>query len=273
MGTKAYKRVFAVVLLSSVLLSSINVKASTATDIYDLYQLNYAAIYPDGVIETIMAYEQFLKYNTMYTYIEKSTFDTTILDKRIANLQSDIDSVTVKLKNGYDLSVSEIYALEDEYNTKSKQLYEAKQSLSNTAVNPSMPILENTPTKEQYDAAIATKKDIDSKINLGEAITSYPVKGATVKEVKEDQLLLKTKAGEAVKALYNGTVANISNNSITLYHDSAIYTLYSNLDKINVNVGDVVFQGQEIGTAKESLLLKMKVNGTLVDVSKLFKKE
>lgn len=274
MGIKAPERILAALLIvSCVAILPVSVKASTATDIYDLYRLNYADIYPEGVIETIMSYEQYLKYDTMYEYIEKSAFDTTILDKRIADLQSEIDSITSKLKGGYNLPISDIYSLEDSYNTKYKQLQEAKRSLSNTTVNPSMPVLNNTPTQEQYDAAIVIKKDVDAKVNLGEAVTAYPVKNATMQESKSDALYLSTKSGEVITALYNGTVADVSNDSITLYHDSAIYTLYSNLSKISVNVGDVVFQGQEIGTVKDNVLLKMKVNGTLVDISKLFKRE
>ena len=271
MGTQKCKT--AVTLLVVLLSLPTICYADTAVDVYEVYGVDYEITYPDSVVDTINSYNYAKRYIAMYRYVAESEYDKSILEKRIDTLESKLKDIESKLSNGYNLSLDEIYALEDEYVTTSKNLSDAKSALVEGEVECDTPDASNTPTYEEYMEAMQEKSRIKTEAEVGSVKNlTYPVTSASLVSDKTDNsLLLDVAFGTTVTALFNGTVAAVDDSSITLNHHNGIYTYYGNLSSSIVSVGDTVYQGQSIGLSTDTLQLKIKVGGELKDVSKLFK--
>lgn len=273
MGNKTVSK-FLIGVLVCFLLKPITVEAATPAELYTEYDLQYADSYPDGVLETISAYQNAQKYETMYYYVVSSEYDTSILDRRITELKATLRDCENKLQNGYSLSISEIYELEDLYSITLDKLEDAKSAANVVDVDYHMPTLSEVPSYDEYCEALSIKSKYDSTQELGTLTINVPVTGeSSVNEDTDKHLLLDTQAGSTVTSLFNGVVVQVTENSVTVQHPGNIYTYYGNLESVYVVENENVYQGEGVGSASETVMLKMKINGNFAPIRKLINKE
>jgi septal ring factor EnvC (AmiA/AmiB activator) len=270
MGFKASATAGSLVVL--LFLTPATIYADTANDLYDLYDMKYEDSIPEDVIDTISRYNYAQKYVSMFQYVAVSEYDTDLINAKIDQLESNLESLTDQLLAGYDLSMDEIYTLEDEYNETYTKLQDAKDSLQTVEIDFDTPTVDNTPTYSEYKEALQKKSKLVTEAELGEiSDLSYPVTTAALESDRTfTSLTLAVADGATITSLFNGTVALTDDNSITIDHHNGIYTYYGGLTSYYVRPGDTVYQGQSIGTSGNKVILKLKIDGKLVDISKLF---
>lgn len=269
-GFKAFKA--AIVVLSLVSASHcLDVKATTVSDLYELYDKRITEMYSESTLETIADYQRQLRSSAMYEYVKKSTFDNKLIEDKIKTLESELNYLETQLLNSYDEDLSTIYELEDDYETTKKSLENTRKSSESFEVK--LPD-EKTFSKNKYKKALRDKNKTDYNKDIGTYLNRYPVSG-DIKSVKstEDRLELYISNRSTISPLFNGKVSKVTDDSITLSHDCGIYSYYRGLEEILVNVGDTVYQGQKLGYSSDVVILKFKINGDIVDVSKLFQEE
>ena len=258
----------------AMLFCSSTVRAETLRDLYTIYSLDYVEGYPEGVLETIASYRNAQKYVAMYQYVASSEYDTSILDNRIDSLTNDLESLENELISGYGKSLSDIYELEDSYVKISEDLVNAKSSGVSYEVSYEAPTVDNTPTYAEYKNALQQKSIFDSQQDIGSINISYPVDAmVAILDATDKHLELAVPNNSKVTVLFNGTVSGVSDESVSINHGGNVHTYYGNLSEIYVSKGDIVYQGQVLGTTKNTLLLKMKISDNLVDIRKIFSEE
>ena len=271
MGCKKLKAV--VLLIVCLLGNSITSHAGSAQDIYEYFGLSYSVEYSDDVIKTIESYQYAQKYEHMFQYVNSMPTDTALLSKQLSEAERDLQSVSSDLSNGYFLTLSEIYHLENEYVRLSKLIEELKLKLISYTVEYKTPTLENTPSYSDYIAACNDKATTDSNARIGP--TDIPLDAPVastwlIQDTTESTITFKVAAGTSVSSLWKGNVISVDADKVIIDCNCGILIGYSGLSTITVKVGDTVFDGQYIGTASSVLLLKLSLDGNFVDVAKLF---
>lgn len=269
MGIKKCKNTL-ILLLVFFLTTPTIAEASTVKDVYEFYGVTYDESDYDEQLDIIQKYESAKKYVTMYQYIIYSEYDTSVINTRIESLTTRIQDIESSLKNGYNLPLDSIYALENEYATLVTQLEDAEKSLLTHDIDLDVPTVENTPSYSEYKKALEVTKLYS---NIGDiADISIPVTSRyLVNDVTEKHATYTVEKGSDVTAVLSGRVVNINNNAVTINHGSGVYSYYGTLDTVTCSVGDYVQQHSVIGKSGTVITFKLKINDTLVDISKLFK--
>lgn len=272
MGKKAFKAILVIFIV--MLFKCTTVNASTAEDLYKMYNIKFETKYPEDVLNTIRKYDNAKKYLSMYKYVASSEYDESIVSKRINELECEKSTIEDRLLAGYNLSISEIYDLEDRYVTVCKHLNDAKKTIESYDVDFTRPEPEDVPTYSEYLEAKKIKSSIDTKMNIGDIVNIKPTNVAYLLESStENSMTIKVASGTTVTSLFNGEVVMINGSGITIDHYNGIYTFYGDVDETYVNIGDTVYQGQALGTVDDFLTLKCKVGNKIVNINKLFEKE
>lgn len=269
-GFKTFKAAIVVLLLVSTS-HCLDVKATTVSDIYELYDKKVTEMYPESTLKTIADYHRQIRSSAMYEYVKKSTFDNKLIEDKIKTLESKLDYLETKLLNSYDEDLSTIYELEDDYETTKKSIDNAKKSSESFEIKlPDEKIL----SKSKYNKALKDKNKTDYNKDIGTYQNKYPASG-DIESIKstEDRLELYVSNRSTISPLFNGRVVKVTDNSITISHDCGIYSYYGGFEEISVSAGDAVYQGQKLGYSSDVVILKFKINGDIVDVSKLFQEE
>ncbi len=266
-GVKTLKAIIVVTLL---LLPSVNVSAATVSDVYEIYDKELTSMYPESVLRTIADYQLYQRDTEMYKYVKKSEFDNELLKSKIRELEASLRSIGSKLTNAYDLELSEIYALEDEYTTVKEALGNARSSMHTGEV--AYLDSANAPSEEEYKKALELKESVDSDTDIGLVPIKCPVSGSyEIKDKTDTHLMLDVDMNESVSPILNGIVLNISQDSVTVSHGSGLYSYYGGFNEILVKEGDAIYQGQNLGYSTDSMTFKFKIKNEIVDVSKLFR--
>lgn len=270
MGSKTCKAVIAAL---SVLMSCTPCYAETASDLYAFYGVDYAIDYPEDVLKTISDYNSAKRYVQMFRYVSESEYDHSIIDNRIEELELQLDKAQKTLMSGYNLSLSEIYAAEDMYKTVTQKLDDACASKECEEIEYQTPSLNSVPSYTEYVEALNTKALIKSREDIGNITgLKYPVSSAAlVDSVSDNALTLSVLEGSTVTSLFDGVIAQVTDDSITVYHYNGIYTYYGGVITAYVEKGDTVSQGQSLGSCGPRLTLKLKLDRDLVNISELFK--
>lgn len=119
---------------------------------------------------------------------------------------------------------------------------------------------------------------------IGRVITRFEGQAGRVSSTAlQNGIQISADAGSEVRAVHNGTVAFAApftgfGNMVILDHGSSTYTIYGQLDAVNVAVGARVERGQPLGTAGRILIgipgmyFEMRVDGNPVDPLEWLKK-
>lgn len=274
-GYQKFKSRIFFVVCTLLLLQDTPCQAATVDELYAVYGMEYSVEYPKDVLDIIDNYNYAKRYMSMYRYVVESEYDVESVNKNIEYLEDRLTEIEGNLSKGFDLSLDEIYLLEDEYTEVHNQLERAKKSLISVDVDVRVPTSTETPTYDEYVNAMQEKALLNTQAELGNVKgLDYPIAtAALVKDLSDTHLTLSVAEGSTATSLFNGKVVDITDDSITLYHYNNVYTLYKGVQHSYVVKGDTVYQGQSIGTVNSNLTLKLKLNGKLVDVSLLFKED
>ncbi len=251
------------------LLNSSTAYAYSAEELYKDCGQEYTTPYSEEDIDTISNYNFAKRYVSMYRYVSSSEYDETIINERIAACEETVSAIEEQLLNGYSLSESEIYQLESDYKVAKQQLDDAKNVQKPIDIDVKRLNAEEIPTYNQYVRAMNRKKTADINCNLGNnKIPVLTMQAYLVRDYTDTCVTITTVKGGGVCAMYNGVVAGVSEDHVTINHHNGIVSSYKGITP-TVNVGDTVLQGSPVGTTLGEFQAKLKVDETLVNLYKL----
>lgn len=270
MGIKECK--VAALTLLALVLSCTNCKAATIIDLYDKFDAECTVDCPEFVTKTISQYQRAEKYNYMYKYINASNYDPVVLERRVSDLKNKLKDLEKHLLNACNLDRDTIYSLESEYLTCKEELSKAEESLINYSIEYHVPDIGEIPTRQEYEYALQLKNYCNPYQDIGNINDlAFPVQGdALISDITDSSVTLRTPKNTLVTALFNGTVLDCDEHSVTIFCGSDVYVYEGHLDKVIVDKGDAVAQGDVIGKTSHDVLIKLKLGGKLCDVQKLF---
>lgn len=269
MGKKAFGFLAVVTASLSVNCKLSNIQALNVIDVYKSYGQSYTIPYPESTLDTIRKYTDSQKSVYRYHYVESSTFDKGKLKRREKELTSELEDLTDNLFNAYDLSIADIYELEDRYVEVERNLNNTKAALKSKTVKVQPESLDDIPTDLEYKTAMNVKDIYDSRANLGDTIK--PTNSACiVKESSDDHTVFLIVAGSAIHPIWKGKVVECTKHKVIVYHYNKVYTVYSNISNIRVSKDDIVTQDTILGESNRELIMQLRLNGKFVDCSKLY---
>lgn len=270
MGIKECK--VAALTLLVIVLSCIDCKAATITDLYNKFDAECTVECPEFVTKTISQYQRAEKYNYMYQYVNASNYDPVVLERRVSSLKNKLADLEERLLSAYNLDRDAIYSLESEYLTCKEELSKAEESLTNYSIEYHVPDIGDIPTQQEYEYALQLKNYCNPYQDIGEIDNlAFPIQGdALISDITDSSVTLRTPKNTLVTALFNGTVLDCDEHSVTIFCGSDVYVYAGHLDKVIVDKGDTLVQGDVIGKTSHDVLLKLKLGGKLCDVHKLF---
>ena len=278
MGIKKASKYLALFFL--VLAIPVNVKAAdnTAIKLYQEYDMSFSPVYPEDTIEILNSYAFAERYIYMFRYVDKAQAEdgNDVIESRIKTITEECATIKKQLVEGYYLSESEIYQLESDYANCMIKLDKATKSLESVKVDYSIPSTANTPTYEEYINALNIKDEIDLHTDIGDVKVpmKVPVSSSSVLDSCDNNgVVCNVAEGANVTSLWNGVVKDVTSDSIVIDCYNNILIGYAGLKDIKVNVGDSVYQGQIIATSEKQLKMKLQLNGTSVNLKKLFEEE
>lgn len=281
MGIKARKAAIAFILCSGLLCSTLAPSAITVEELYDFYDIAYEVEIPQNITETIKNYNAAQRYLKQYHYVASATYDTEPIEADLKKVKTEMDEVETELRKGYSLTLSEIYDLEERY----EELLDDKKHLESALVihepDWSSEVAVNVPDYSGYEEAVHERDAIIASTEIGNIKDiEVPVQAkALLYDNSDEMTIYKTVSGASVLAMFNGTVTSIDKDkdyglTVTIDHNNGVYSYCCNLKDACVKVGDTVYQGQVVGYTLDSLaVFRLKLDGTFVDVSCLYKQE
>lgn len=268
------KKITAVIMsLSLILYTPAVTSCETTTDLYSMYDMSYTVEYPKDIMDTISKYQNAKKYVSMYQYVILSEYDTKLLDERERNCLKTIEKSEKSLLGCYNADLQTIYSYEDAYVTAVRQYDDVVKSKVTAPIDYEAPKPADVPTSSEYRKACNKKAYLDSCSNLGDVTDlHYPFNVAClIDSTDNNRITFLTQRDALVQSLFNGKVAKCDNTSLTIYHYNGVYTHYTGLSSVSVKKGDKVRQYEPVGTSTSKVTIQLKLNGKLVDISKLFK--
>lgn len=263
-GTKAS---IAVAVL--VLLQPFTCFAYSAENLYSDFDIEYSSPYNEDDLDVIRNYNYAKRYATMFRYVAESTYDVEVINNRIAECEKTIETIEKELISGYDKSDEELYQLESDYNTALQQLEEAKNTTEPVDVDVTRLSAEEVPTYEEYVRAMNRKRSMDKNCELGkESKIVLSLNAVLVKDFTDTSVTYTTVNGSGIVSLYNGKIAAVGEDHVTINHHNGIVSSYKGVFP-TVKVGDTVMQGSPIGLTDGTFTVKLRIGNKLVDIHKL----
>ena len=259
----------------------VSVQASTADDLYKVYNKGYVTEVPETVVQTISKYDSAKRYASMYTYVINSEYDDTELLSKEAAMEEELKQLEIELLDGYSKPLAELYELEDRYYSIKEDLANLKSSRVSYVVDTESVKADEIPTYSEYKEAIRIRDDCLAKNNIGSLDNlSVPLQAqAYLVDSNEDKSVYKTIDGTGVLSIFNGVVDKIyetREDGICCVIDNynGIKTYLCSLETVDVSEGDTVYQNQRIGYLKgTTAIFKLSLYGKFVDISKIFTEE
>ena len=276
MGTKT-KEITALVLVSIIALVStpIKLEASTVSDLYSYYDVDYSNAYPNNIITTMRNYQNALRYVKKYRGVIESTFDKRLYQDEIKKLSKDLEHVSKLLLDSYDRSLSEIYSLEEQYVALQDRIDNLNKSMSVYSVSTNAIEKEDVPTYSDYCEAVTAKANIDKSDIVGDLDKlEVPIKSSKLldKHSKTSTTYMTTKDA-VITNLFSGYVKDIGEDYVVISNDYKIDVYYRNMSSICVDKGDLVSRDDALGTSYTYVTFQLSLDNNFVDISKLFEKE
>ena len=274
MGSRVRHFKHILILTLALMLSTTQAQAGTVKDLYSLYHIRWQSDYPKGVLDTIRKYQSAAKYTYMYSYVDNSTYDRSIINNRVTEYKAEVKSLKKRLLAGIDLDISTLYELEDEYKTAKINLDNAKKSTKTSTINIPKIHVSNA-LKQRYKEAVKRKKLYEKSLEIGSTKhLPYPVDADVIPvESTAEYLQLEPADGSCVLALFDGVVVKATSNSVTVSHGHGVETRYTNLGVVTVLKGQNLSQWSPLGMTKGKVKIQLMINNKLVDIRKLFEEE
>lgn len=274
------KRTGVYALVLCVLLTPLNVSASTASELYETYNMECNTTLPVEITDTIKSYNSAKKYATQYTYVVKSEFDTSALQLEHSQIENLLKELENELLSGYSKDIADIYAIEDEYLYLQQRLLDIESTLQSYTVEATELNVGDVPSYSEYKEALQNKNEIIAKREIGNLNIKVPVQSlAKCISNSDEESSYKVVDSTGVLSPFNGEVKDVileEDNSYTVTIDNfnGIETTVANLESVDVIPGDTVYQNQRIGYVLGSkVIFKLCLNGVFVDISQIFVEE
>ena len=274
------KRTGVYALVLCVLLTPLNVSASTASELYETYNMECDTTLPVEITDTIKSYNSAKKYATQYTYVVKSEFDTSALQLEHSQIENLLKELENELLSGYSKDIADIYAIEDEYLYLQQRLLDIESTLQSYTVEAAELNVGDVPSYSEYKEALQNKNEIIAKREIGNLNIKVPVQSLAKCITHSDEASsYKVIDSTGVLSTFNGEVKDVileEDNSYTVTIDNfnGIETTVANLESVDVIPGDTVYQNQRIGYVLGSkVVFKLCLNGVFVDISQIFVEE
>lgn len=274
------KRTGVYALVLCVLLTPLNVSASTASELYETYNMECNTTLPVEITDTIKSYNSAKKYATQYTYVVKSEFDTSALQLEHSQIENLLKELENELLSGYSKDIADIYAIEDEYLYLQQRLLDIESTLQSYTVEATELNVGDVPSYSEYKEALQNKNEIIAKREIGNLNIKVPVQSlAKCITNSDEESSYKVVDSTGVLSPFNGEVKDVileEDNSYTVTIDNfnGIETTVANLESVDVIPGDTVYQNQRIGYVLGSkVIFKLCLNGVFVDISQIFVEE
>ena len=258
-----------------VLLFVTPVQASSIEELYALYQIDYVNAYPDGIVKTMRSYQSAQKYVKRYRGVIESDFDSSIYTRRLEKYEAELKNIESMLLDGYDLSLSEIYSLEDKYSSIQSKIKSTQESMAVSENSIEKLDSSDVPTYTEYCEAVSRKAELDSNSPIGDlSKLKVPIKSSFLldKHNKTSATYMTTDNAPIV-ALFSGKVVETSDTYCKIENSYGVAVYYRNLSDMSYSIGDVVDEGAVIGHSYSYVTLQLSLDNNFVDITKLFEKE
>lgn len=276
-----FKKTAAFVVTVCMLMQPLVVNAESVDKLYEKYDIDYEVVIPQNVTETLKNYNAAQRYVKMYHYVASSIFDKTEIQSELSEKEKELKTIEKQLRGGYNKTIVEIYELENKYLELSDDVNRLQSSLKDYQPDWGSEVAENVPDYSGYIEAKKIKDEIVSSKEIG-LVTEAKVPVASkalLLDNSDTYTVYKTISGTGVNAMFNGKVEAIEEDpdyglTITVNSNNDVYYYICNLHEATVKVGDTVYQGQNVGYIMDTqAVFRLKLNGTFVDVSRLYSKE
>lgn len=251
------------------LLQPLTAYAYTAEELYEDCEVEWESPYSQEDLDTIRNYNYAKRYASMFRYVADSTYDESVIEERIQQCEEQLQSIEKELLAGFDKTEVEIYQLESDYNTALQQLEEAKSTMTPIDVDVKKLSADEIPTYAEYVKALNRKRSTEVSCNLGEMkAVKASLNAVLIKDYTSTSVTYATVEGSGVVSLFNGVVAAVGEDHVTINHHNGIVSSYKGL-RATVKVGDTVTQGSPIGITPGEFTVKLRVGDKLIDIYKL----
>lgn len=265
MSNHIFKAALTVCLLLVLCSTTLSTKALTAEELYSVFGITYESGISKEDLETIQNYNQAKRYVQMFRYVAESEYDKGAVDTKIDATVERMTEIETSLLAGFDLPANEIYDLESEYRSLSKQLEELQSSTVTVPLDYSEKEPTEVPTYEEYLIAVANKNLADSRAKLGDSTPTVMTNTHLVSDFDETTVTYASTPLSVTTSLFNGVVVYSEGDTVTINHYNNIFTSYKGLTPC-VEKGDTIGQGQCIGYSSGILSVRMKVGGQFVNI-------
>ena len=280
MGTKTRSKVSLFVALL-VALSPMRCEAASVSELYQFYGKDFVIDVPEEITSTISAYDGAKKYVSMYNYVVNSEYDQKELDAEYESLLAEKDSLENTLLSGLRLKQTVLYELEDRYAYVIQRISDIEQSKVTFETDDVGGLPVNVPTYSEYTAAKRERDAIHSTLEIGSMEDLMVPAQSSAKLLKHDESSAEYRVvdGTGVLSTFNGVVEDILVDkdyglTIVVNNGNGAYTYFCNLEIVDVQIGDTVYQNQRLGYVYGSkLILRLQLDDEFMDVSELFGEE
>lgn len=279
MGKQAAKEVmFSFLAACALLLIPIRAEAADVADLYAVYDMEYEVSIPEEIVTTISNYNNAKKYVYMYNYVANSEYDTKVLEQQIAIVDEELREIEQQLLNGYSLSQSTLFDLEDTYVALTERKYRLESSLISYDVSDASVSVDSVPTYSEYMDALRTKNDLLAMNDIGN-ITDLvvPVQSkARLLEHTNDSSEYRVIDNTGILSPFNGVVEDTIVDdewglTLIINNYNGVKTYLCNLESIEVMPGSTVYQNQRVGFVLGTrAVFRMSLDDEFVDISKIF---
>lgn len=248
---------------------SVPVSAYSAEELCDDCGIEYTSPYDEEDIETISNYNFAKRYVSMYRYVSSSEYDEEVIENRINECEKIVEEAEEALLDGYSKSTAELYQLESDYKVALQKLEDAKNIMQPVDVKTKQLTADDVPTYNEYVRAMNRKRVAEINCDLGQfKVPTLAVQAYLIEDYDKNSVTYTTVQNGGVCSMYNGVVAAVGEDHVTINHHNGIVSSYKGVKPV-LNVGDKVTQNYPIGVTDGTFTVKLKINNTLIDIYKL----
>lgn len=254
----------ALLIVLSILFCNCTPLAATTDDLYHLYDVKPEHTISEDVMNVLNS-----AYKTQRKAVSMKHFENIVIkSKEVLKAEECMNEVSQNLIASYDKSYDEIISLEEEYEKAKQNYLRLKSTLNNDFKLNEISI--NAPSKEAYREAYALFDAYKSKKELGALSGNTVVNSASVTQYPDcTQFSVKTMS--PIYSLYNGVVIESERMRVTISTVDNVLVRYQGVLFSDVEVGDVVKQGQVIGKFNNNLSVGISLNNKHCNLAKVLK--
>ena len=258
------------------LVYSVNANAASTDELYKIYDVPRVYNCPAEICDTIKAYNSAEQYLHKYRYIATSTVDYASQDVELSKLKSELERLTTELHNGYNMSVEELYSVEDDWIVCNNRVKAIESSRNKVVELPTVLDLSKVPTKEQFEEAVKLKQAYDNSTNVGVVtpLQKLTRNAMLYKGYSNGVTVYAVTFGDDFYAPFAGVVESVTEDTVKVdCGNNVSYSIYG-LNVVSVKADDHVNQYQTLGLCgAKDIQIQLSLNKVTEDLNTLYKGE